>query len=156
MASNLYYFRPFAQRVILRRLANAYRLVPIDCDAERTPEWELPAVLIADGGKNDMAVLERVAPSSDAWHVICLLDSDAPPKSKLNDRVFAVLPRKVPAAILEKTVERAFENLRSLEESRETRQELQRAASDLATLNNIGVALSTRTRYRCFAGTDSD
>jgi HD-GYP domain-containing protein (c-di-GMP phosphodiesterase class II) len=143
MAFSLYYFRPFAQRVILRRLANAYRLVPIDCDAERTPEWELPAVLIADGSKNDMAVLERVAPSSDAWHVICLLDGDAPPKSKLNDRVFAVLPRKVPAAILEKTVERAFENLRSLEENRETRQELQRAASDLATLNNIGVALST-------------
>jgi HD-GYP domain-containing protein (c-di-GMP phosphodiesterase class II) len=75
--------------------------------------------------------------------VVCLLDSDAPPKFKLNDRVFAVLPNKVPAAVLEMTLERAFENLHALEESRETRQELQRAASDLATLNKIGVALST-------------
>jgi hypothetical protein len=71
-----------------------------------------------------------------------LLDSDAPPKSNLNDKVFATLPRRVSAAALEKTVERAFENLRSREESRKTRQELRRVASDPGTLNKIGVALS--------------
>jgi HD-GYP domain-containing protein (c-di-GMP phosphodiesterase class II) len=76
--------------------------------------------------------------------VICLLDSDAPAKSKLNDRALTVLPRKVPAAMLEKTIDRVFENLRSREESRETQRELQRAVSDLATLSNIGVALSTQ------------
>jgi HD-GYP domain-containing protein (c-di-GMP phosphodiesterase class II) len=102
----------------------------------------LPAVFIADASKNDMALLEQVAPGSDSWHVVCLLDGDALPKSKLNDRAVTVLPRKVPAAILEKTVERAFENLRSREETRKTRQELHSVASDLVTLNKIGVALS--------------
>jgi len=80
--------------------------------------------------------------SSDSWHVVCLLDGDAPPKSNLNDKVFATLPRRVSAAALEKTVERAFENLRSREESRKTRQELRPVASDPGTLNKIGVALS--------------
>jgi hypothetical protein len=47
-------------------------------------------------------------------------------------------------AALEKTVERAFENLRSREESRKARQEVRRVASNLGTLNKIGVALSRR------------
>ena len=142
MPSSLYYFRPFAPPAILRRLANAYRLVPVDRRGKHAPEWKLPAVFIADASKDDMALLEQVAPGSDSWNVVCLLDGDAPPKSKLNDRAVTVLPRKVPAAILEKTVERAFENLRSREETRKTRQELHSVASDLVTLNKIGVALS--------------
>jgi len=142
MPSSLYYFRPFAKPVLLRRLANAYRLVPVDRGGKQTPEWKLPAVFIADAGKNDMALLEQVAPGSDSWHVVCLQDADAPPKSKLNDKVFAILPRRVSATALEKTVEGAFENLRSREESHKTRQELQRVTSDLVTLNKIGVALS--------------
>jgi HD-GYP domain-containing protein (c-di-GMP phosphodiesterase class II) len=142
MVSNLYYFRPFAHPAILRRLANAYRLVPVDRSGKHTPEWKLPAVFIADASKDDMALLEQVAPGSASWHVVCLLDGDAPPKSRLDDRVFAILPFRVPAAALEKTVERAFENLRSREQGRKTRQELQRVASDLGTLNRIGVALS--------------
>ena len=70
--------------------------------------------------------------------MVHLLGGDAPPKSKLNDKVFAILPRRVSAVALEKTVERAFENLRSRGESRKTRQELRRVASNLATLNKIG------------------
>jgi HD-GYP domain-containing protein (c-di-GMP phosphodiesterase class II) len=142
MPSSLYYFRPFVQPAILRRLANAYRLVPVDRRGKHTPEWKLPAVFIADASKNDMALLDQVAPGSDSWHVVCLLDGHAPAKSKLNDKVFALLPRRVSATALEKAVERAFENLHSREESRKTRQELQRVASDLVTLNKIGVALS--------------
>jgi HD-GYP domain-containing protein (c-di-GMP phosphodiesterase class II) len=116
----------------------------VDRRGKHTPEWKLPALFIADASKNDIALLEPIAPSSDSWHVVCLLDGDAPPKSKLNDKVFAILPRRVSAAALEKTVERAFENLRSQEESRKTRQELVRVASDLGTLNKIGVALSSQ------------
>ena len=114
----------------------------VERDEERTPEWETPAVFIVDASKDDMAVVEQAAPNSDLWRVICLWGGGAPPKFKLNDKVFALLPRDVPFASLEKTVETAFENLRSVEESRQTRQELERVASDLATLNNIGVALS--------------
>ena len=142
MPSSLYYFRPFAPPAILRRLANAYRLVPVDRGGKHAPEWKLPAVFIADASKNDMALLEQVAPGSGSWHVVCLLDGDALPKSKLNDKVFAILPRRVSATGLEKAVEKAFENLRSREETRKTRQELHSVASDLVTLNKIGVALS--------------
>jgi HD-GYP domain-containing protein (c-di-GMP phosphodiesterase class II) len=126
----------------LRRLAVAYSLIPVERHGNRPRSWKLPAVFIADARENDMALLEPIAPGADSWCVICLLACDAPPKSKLNDKVFAILPRRVSAAALEKTVEKAFESLRSREESRKTRQELRRAASDLGTLNRIGVALS--------------
>ena len=46
-------------------------------------------------------------------------------------------------AILAKTVESAFENLRLEEERRKTRQQLHLVADELETLNKIGVALST-------------
>ena len=143
MPSSLYYFRPFAPPAILRRLANAYRLVPVDRGGKHAPEWKLPAVFIADASKNDMALLEQVAPGSGSWHVVCLLDGNALPKSKLNDKVFAILPRRVSATGLEKAVEKAFENLRSREETRKTQQELHSVTSDLVTLNKIGVALSS-------------
>ena len=142
MPSSVYYFRPFAQPAILRRLAIAYPLIPVDRGRKRAQAWKLPAVFIADANKNDMALLEPVTPRSDSWYVICLLDGDALPESKLNDKVFAILPRRLSAASLEKTIEKAFENLRSREESRKTRQELHRVASDLGALNRIGVALS--------------
>ena len=142
MPSNVYYFRPFAQPALLRRLAIAYPLIPVDRGGNQARAWKLPAVFIADAGRNDLGRLEPVAPDSDSWYVICLLDNDAPPKSKLNNKVFALLPRRVSIAALEKAVEKAFENLRSRDESRKTRRELQRVASDLGTLNKIGVALS--------------
>ena len=142
MPSRVYYFRPLAQPALLRRLAIAYSLIPIDRSGKRALGWKPPAVFIADASRNDMALLDSVAPDSDSWYVICLLDGDAPPKCKLKHKVFALLPRRVSAAALEKAVEKAFENLRSREESRKTRQELRRVASDLGTLNRIGVALS--------------
>lgn len=127
---------------MLRRLTRKYRLIPVDRDSERSPGWATPAVFIADASENDVALVEQLVPNSDLWTVICLSDGEAPLKSKLNDKVFAILPRDVPVAALEKSVEKAFENLRLQEESRKTQQELRRADSDLATLNNIGVALS--------------
>ena len=97
--------------------------------------WTLP--------KSDLVRLEKSAPKSDAWRIICLLDGEAHPPAKLKSRIFAVLPRGVPCLVLEKTVEKAFENLRAQEEHHRTRRELRRAVSDLETLNKIGVALST-------------
>jgi HD-GYP domain-containing protein (c-di-GMP phosphodiesterase class II) len=143
MAVNLYYFRPFPLPSALRKLASSYRLIPMDRDVDIKPAWELPAVLIADAAQNDLARLEKFAPKAAAWRVICLLDGEAPPRSKLNDRVFAVLPRKVPAFVLEKTVASACENVQSLEERQRTREQLHQAVSELETLNRIGIALST-------------
>ena len=143
MTANLYYFRPFALPSMLRKLAASYRLIPVDRDTQKEPAWELPAVVIADQAQNDLARMERLAPKSDSWRVICLLDGKAPPRSKLQQRVFAVLPRNVPVVVIEKAVQRAIENLQALEESRRTHEELHHAVSELKTLNKIGVALST-------------
>jgi HD-GYP domain-containing protein (c-di-GMP phosphodiesterase class II) len=143
MSSNLYYFKPFAASAELRELGEGYRLIPIERAEGKLPPLELPAVLLADAAESDLARLEKSAPKSDAWRVICLLNGDTPLPAKLHSRIFAVLPREVPCLVLQKTVERAFENLRAQEERLHTRHELQRAVSDLETLNKIGVALST-------------
>jgi len=143
MAVNLYYFRPFALPSLLRKLAGSYRLIPVARDVDKKPAWELPAVLIADATRGDLARIEKLAPKADSWRVICLLDGETALPAKLDQWVFAVLPRKVPGVVLQKTVQRAVENLEVLEERRRTREELHRAVSDLETLNKIGVALST-------------
>jgi len=143
MPSNVYYFDPCAAGVGLRKLGEDYRLIPISRRTDEPPMWELPAVLVADAAEDDLAYLERSAPKSDAWRIICLLDGEVHPPAKLKSRIFAVLPREVPSLVLAKTVEKAFENLRAQEEHLRTRRELRRAISDLATLNKIGVALST-------------
>ena len=131
MPLNVYYFRPFAQPVILRRLAKAYRLIPIDRKTKLPPEWELPAVLLADAARKDLVRLEQLAPRTDSWRVVCLVDGNAPRQSKLGHKIFAMLPRGVPAITLEKTVQSAFENLRALGENRKIRGELHRAALKL-------------------------
>jgi HD-GYP domain-containing protein (c-di-GMP phosphodiesterase class II) len=143
MPANLYYFRPLVARAVLRKLSKKYRLIPIERAEEKLPAWELPAVLLADAAGKDLARLAKSAPKADAWRAICFLDGGARPPAKLHPRIFAVLPRQVPSLVLEKTIERAFEYLRAQEERRHTRRELQRAVSDLETLNKIGVALST-------------
>jgi len=143
MPGNLYYFRPFAARAVLRNLSAGYRLIPLERDGNAPPSWELPAVLIADAAEGDLARLEAWKPLPDAWSVIYLLDGNARPAARLAPYIFAVLPRRVPGMVLEKAVARAFESLHAQEERRRTHQKLQRAVSDLETLNKIGVALST-------------
>jgi HD-GYP domain-containing protein (c-di-GMP phosphodiesterase class II) len=143
MPSNLYYFDPCAAGVDLRSLGEDYRLISIPRNEDKLPKWELPAVLVADAGEDDLVRLEKFAPKSDAWRIICLLDGEAHPPAKLKSRIFAMLPREVPSLAFAITVEKAFENLRAQEEHHRTRRELRRAVSDLETLNKIGVALST-------------
>jgi HD-GYP domain-containing protein (c-di-GMP phosphodiesterase class II) len=143
MPSNLYYFDPCAAEGNLRSLGGGYRLISVPRKGDKLPIWELPAVLVADTAEDDLARLEKSAPKSDAWRIICLLDGEARPPVKLKSRIFAMLPREVPCLVLEQTVEKAFESLRAEEEHQRTRQELRRAVSDLETLNKIGVALST-------------
>ena len=142
MPSNVYYFDPCATSVGLHNLGENYRLISMPRVGYKPPVWELPAVIVVDACENDLLSLEKTAPKSDAWGIICLLEGVAPPPSKLKSRIFAMLPRDVSHLILEKTVERAFESLRAQEEHQRTRQDLRQAVSDLETLNKIGVALS--------------
>jgi HD-GYP domain-containing protein (c-di-GMP phosphodiesterase class II) len=145
MAKTIYYFRPTALGNVLRRLPRSYKLIPIDRDDKDGPAWQLPAVLIADAAKDDVRQLERRTPTNGQWRVISLLKGDAPPRSrsKLDTHVFATLPYDASRFILQNTIEKAFENVRSESEHEQTRQELHLAAAELETVNKIGVALST-------------
>jgi len=143
MPRNLYYFHPSALTRVLRKLPGSYRLLPIDRNQAKLPSWDLPAVLVADGSEDDWRKIKRLAPPAPAWRLIYLLDGKASPAKQLHDRLFAVLPRQSSLGVLEKTVEGAFENLRLEEERRRTRQQLHQVATELETLNRIGIALST-------------
>ena len=143
MSINLYYFRPFAMSGTLRTLGSSYKLIPVDRDAGKELTWELPAIWIADEARHDLARLEKLAPKGDSWRVVCLLNGGASPRAKLDQRVFAVLPRKIPGVVLARTLARAAENLQAQEERVRTREELHRAVSELQTLNEIGIKLSS-------------
>jgi len=143
MTKNLYFFRPSALSKLLRKLPGTYRLVPVDRDLDQPLSWDLPAVLVADGSEDDLRRIERLAPAGDGWRLVFLLEGEAPPRTRLEHRLFAVLPRHVPRAVLEKTVQSAFENLQLEEERQRTRQQLHEVAGELETLNKIGVALSS-------------
>ena len=143
MTKNLYFFRPSALSKLLRKLSGTYRLVPVDRDLDPPLSWDLPAVLVADGSEDDLRRIERLAPAGDGWRLVFLLEGETPPRTRLDHRLFAVLPRHVPRAVLEKTVQSAFENLQLEEERQRTRQQLREVAGELETLNKIGVALSS-------------
>jgi HD-GYP domain-containing protein (c-di-GMP phosphodiesterase class II) len=143
MTKNLYFFRPSALSKLLRKLPGTYRLVPVDRDLDQPLSWDLPAVLVADGSEDDLRHIERLAPAGDGWRLVFLLEGEVPPRTRLEHRLFAVLPHHVPRAVLEKTVQSAFENLQLEEERQRTRQQLREVAGELETLNKIGVALSS-------------
>jgi len=146
----LYYFRPSTLARQLRRWANSSAncgdgcaLVALDRKARRPPAWESPAVVIVESG-NDLARLEKLAPQQTAWSAIYLLKGKEPPDGVASSSaVFALLPRRSPPVTLEKAIERAFDSQEVAKERRRERNELRRATSDLATLNQIGIALST-------------
>ena len=143
MSQILYFFRPCTLGAELRDLRGAYKVVGIDRNSDGHLSWELPAVLVADASRGDLELLEKVAPDTDALRVICLLDGGTPPRSRLSDRVFAVLSRRASRLALQKTVDGAFEVLRSRGDRTRARRQLRLVASELQTLNKIGVALST-------------
>ncbi len=139
----LYYFDPCVASVNACEMGENYRLIPVSRNGAKLPDWKLPAVLVVDAAEGDLHRLQKSAPKSGAWQLICLINGDAHPPAVLKSHIFAVLPHEVPHLTLAKTVEKAFEHLHAQEAHHHTRRELHRAVSDLETLNKIGVALST-------------
>ncbi len=139
---NLYYFRPSAIAPALRGLRGHYNLIALDRNLDRPPSWELPAVILFDGAKDDLHGLQKAAPKERGWRVIYLLDGDRGGPSRLGSRLFVLLPRRVSPVALRKAVESAFENLQSVEAQSRTRERVHQIAAELETLNKIGVALS--------------
>jgi len=143
MANHLYYFRPSALGKLLGKLPGNYRVAPLERGRDEQPTWEFPAVLVADEREDDLERIERIAPQGDGWRFVYLLEGRTPPRTRLDKQLFAVLPRSVPRAVLERTLESAFASLRLEEDRQRTRRQLHEVASDLETLNKIGIALSS-------------
>src|SRR2546427_8267482 len=158
MLKRVYYFEPCPLAPIIRQLGvtadsalpsrgrrgarDGYAVIPIDRNGGERPQWELPAVIIADAGEDELERIEKIAPEEDEWRVIYLLRGGSTPWFGSSQRVFALLPDRVPLVVIEKALERAFESLRYVAEQKQARRELSRAAADLEALNKIGVALS--------------
>jgi HD-GYP domain-containing protein (c-di-GMP phosphodiesterase class II) len=142
MEKHLYYFRPCSAEKVIGQMAGRYSVTAVDrADPERLL-WELPAVVFAEAGQDDLEQIAKSGPNGDDWRLIVLVDGEILPRSSTSDRVFVLLPRRAPRVTIEKSVERCFESMQSRGERRQARRELHRAAADLETLNRIGVALS--------------
>jgi HD-GYP domain-containing protein (c-di-GMP phosphodiesterase class II) len=145
MVKIVYYFRPTSLKHILRKLPRSYKVVPIDREVPKDFKLELPAVLIADSAQDDIRRLARMAPRGGHWRAVSLLKGDTPSRSRSKEdiHVFSNLPQHVSHSVLESTVQKAFDHLRSEIRHEHTRQELHLAVAELETVNKIGVALST-------------
>ena len=145
MAKTIYYFRPSTLSAVVRKLGRSYQKVPLERAGGNHAAWRLPAVVLADASEDSLSGIEKIFPKDPGWQVIYLMKGESlvPARVRESDRVFAVLPRAASRLVLEKTVARAFDSLREVEETERTRQQLHLVASELETLNKIGVALST-------------
>ena len=154
MVKTVYYFRPTHLSDVVRKLPRSYRKVPVKRDGGNHISWKLPAVLLADAGEDSLSGIEHLLPADGAWQIIYLMKglSLVPARVRQSERVFAVLPREAAGLVLEKTVARAFDSLKAREESERTRKKLSLAASELKTLNNIGMALSTERNTDALLG----
>ena len=141
----LYYFRPSLIAQSLRKFPPGYKLVPIGPGQNGDTSWESPAVVIIDSTQDDLKRFQQKIPAAGSWRIIYLSDgkSSKPIGRTLDERIFAVLSHRASTFALQKTVEKAFEHLRAELEHEVTRQQLRLAASELETVNKIGMALST-------------
>jgi HD-GYP domain-containing protein (c-di-GMP phosphodiesterase class II) len=140
----LYYFRPSKVPGLLKKLSSRYQTVALERGGKDHTLWQWPAVFIADSGEGDLREVEERAPAHGLWRMVCLVGAAelARPRRSEDGRLFAALPRGAPPKLVEMAVERAFETLESSRRYEETRRELHLVASELVTLNRIGVALS--------------
>ncbi len=143
MAKNVYYFQPSALSKVLRQLPGSYRLKALERGAKAPPEWDWPAVLVADDREDGLRNIQKIAPAGGAWRLIHFQDKPAATRGRLDSRIFALLPRQAPKATFAKAVESAFDTLQIEEDRRRTGLQLRLVVGELETLNRIGVALST-------------
>jgi HD-GYP domain-containing protein (c-di-GMP phosphodiesterase class II) len=143
MKGTIYHFRPSKLAVALRQLRVAHPVVGLSRDGGPMEALDSPAILIARAPEDSLARIKQRVRTSDGWKLIYL--SDAPPSPGVfpENKIFAVLPRRTSAAGLRFAVRNAFESLIAETDRQLARLELREVASELVTLNRIGVALST-------------
>ena len=94
MPSNLYYFDPCCAGAHVCRLGKGYHTVAIPREGVTLPVWEFPAVLVLEPGKDDLLLLQKAAPKTDLWRIICLAGDESAVPARMDSRIFAVLPAR--------------------------------------------------------------
>jgi len=106
-----------------------------------------PIVCVADLDRDPLAPLRDLASNFSEVRLVVLAGSlrrSAGDGSGWNDpAVFAVVPRTIPPAMLQRTLSAAFETLELAAREREAREDLARTEREMHDLNAIGVALSS-------------
>lgn len=168
LTKNIYFPADFSSAEALEQLSKAYQAKVISPNGDERRRgrakilgWTAPAVILLDATPGHLAQLNRLRDLHSPWCAICFLPEgpsgrnssaavlphshqDRIPSQFLKNRhIFAWLPQRAPQPIIERTLARAFEGLRAQEHSLKTHFALKRAASDLQTLNTIGISLST-------------
>ncbi len=104
----------------------------------------LPVVLVGDLEKDNLEALREVVQKDISARLIGLVDDEAKELAGGADaEFFAYLPRTAPAAVVQRAIEAAFENIELALRERDAREDLAQARSEMEELNKIGVALSS-------------
>jgi HD-GYP domain-containing protein (c-di-GMP phosphodiesterase class II) len=110
------------------------------------PTDGLPVVLVGDLEKDNLQLLRDVVRTDFSARLIGLVDDAGKLLERSEDSgagVFAFVRRKAPAAVVQRTIEAAFENIDLATREREAREDLERTQREMDELNQIGVALSS-------------
>jgi HD-GYP domain-containing protein (c-di-GMP phosphodiesterase class II) len=100
-------------------------------------------VCLVDLRRDDCAGMQRQIGRREQVRLVGFGSAaDWPDVSRRGRELFAVLPRKISANSIERTIAMAFENIDLSLRERATREDLERAEREMEQLNRIGVALS--------------
>jgi HD-GYP domain-containing protein (c-di-GMP phosphodiesterase class II) len=142
MKGTIYYFKPSTLSVALRRLETAWPVVGLSPGAERGPSVEEPAVFVVSADESHHREIKGHSRNLNAWKLIYV--GDNPPRAAfLEKNLFALLPGRVSVVSLRRAIQSALEALNAELDKKHARAELLNVATELGTLNRIGVALST-------------
>jgi len=147
----VWYYEPSPVARLLRPLGEHYTLRAFPRRAtlarshpkQQTLTTEL-IVGVADLERDNARELQQMAGDGERFRLIGLVGAASDRMNGGGDAdVFAFLPRRVPAPLLERTIAAAFENLELALRERAAREELARTEQEMEELNRIGVALSS-------------
>ena len=140
MEKKVAYFRDSPVASLVKDLSSSFA-------AQSVARGPLPREL-SDGAvvwladfKEDAKDLESLLAQHPRHRIIYVL-KDGPKTPEPNGGVFAYLPAKTPAALVERTLASAFENLELSEKLAEMERSCELLAHQIAELNRIGIALS--------------
>jgi HD-GYP domain-containing protein (c-di-GMP phosphodiesterase class II) len=150
-SGQIWYFRGSPAASLVRPLSRKYTLRALPAPQKGRPAAiqasanGAAVVVLADAERDDLQPLRTLVQAEPTVRLIAIL-SQRPARSTngqtASQGIWTFLPKQCPAALLERTIAAAFENIELATRERAIREELDRALRETEELNKIGVALS--------------